>query len=697
MPQPFLTTKLAIPRSSTRTIARQALVDRWMSAFESGRKITLLCAPAGYGKTTLMLGLLSASNAAVAWLSLDEDDNDTNRFLSYLCAAFQKADVPLSNDLYTLLQDAGFQSPDVLITMLIGSIAEYSKRILLVLDDYHAIRNSKIHTLLQFMLTHQPPNLHIALLSREDPPLPLTRLRMNDMLIELRADELQFTDDDTVHLLHLSPETAHLEASSVKITSLAVGWAAGIKLYALALKNRSEGEASDYIDKFSGTHAYIIDYLVEEVLSNQPENVRTFLRKTSILTRMDRMLCDALMDQDNGEEMLWEVSRRNLFITAMDDQRKWYRYHPLFADAIRAGLTKAEERQWYTAASNHMKERGFDHEAVAYAFKSGDIQLALKIVEDSTEEAFRTAQLETLLNWMKALPENLVKNSEALCVRRPIACFITGRMEEALAHVSALGPEFEVSASRHNRGLLLCIRAMVASATGQDAQPLAENALKLLEPWDPIAKISTFNTLGRAQFKKGDVQAAAQTFEDALKASLPMGYQFVTTLVMMNYSACLGVMGNYAQAIAKCEGFIEGMAEKHGTLPPYVGILYVVMAGFYIALGEQSKADALKSKGEALCKSISYDVDASLKMYEAPIPLPQKKTITPALLLEKLSDREAEILHLLNDGLSNGDIAKKLFISTNTTQWHISHLYGKLGVKSRTQAVARARELKLLK
>ena len=696
MPQPLLTTKLYIPRSSARTILRQEIVDHWVKNYDASKKVTLICAPAGYGKTTLMLDLIAAANAACAWLSLDEDDSDTKRFLSYLCAAFEKIAVPISEDLRPLLQDASFQAPEALLTMLIGSIAEYDQNILLVLDDYHAIRNLKVHSLMQFLLTHQPPKLHIAILTREDPPLPLSRIRLHEELIELRADDLKFQETDTARLLHQSPETAHLESSACKITSLAVGWAAGIKLYALALKGRSNTEAAEYIDQLSGTHAYIIDYLVEEVLLSQPEDVRSFLQKTSILTRMDGALCDALTGQISGAEMLREVSRRNLFLTAMDDKREWFRYHPLFADAIRAGLSKTDERLLYVSASVHMKARGFVNEAVAYAFKSGDMQIALKMVEDSTEEAFRTAQLETLLYWLKALPDALVKNSEILCVRRPIACFITGRMEEALTHVAALGPDFENTASKHNLGLLLCIRAMVASATGQDAQPLAENALSLLEPWDPIARTSAFNTLGRAQFKKGNVHAAAQTFENALASSLRLGYQFVTTLVVMNYSSCLGIMGKYREAIAKCESFIEGMAASHGLLPPYAGILYVTMAGFYKALGEREKAEALKTKGEALCKSISYDVSASLKMYEVPVKPPQSETLAPAAMFERLSEREAEILHLLNEGLSNGDIAKKLFISTNTTQWHISHLYGKLGVKSRTQAIAKARELQLL-
>ncbi len=696
MPQPLLTTKLFIPRSSARTVTRQTLVDCWVNSYDAGSKATLICAPAGYGKTTLMLDLIAAAKAVPAWLTLDEDDNDTKRFFTYLCAAIQKAAIPLSEDLSALLQDTGFAAPEALLTLLIGSIAEHEQKVLLVLDDYHAIRNPKIHSLMQFLLAHQPSNLHMALLTREDPPLPLSRLRIAEELTELRAGDLMFREEDTARLLALSPETAALEASAQRITTLTVGWAAGIKLYALALKGRGSNEAAAYIDQLSSTHAYIIDYLVEGVLNNQPGEVRSFLQKTSVLTRMDGALCDALTGQSGGGEMLREVSRRNLFLTAMDDQRKWFRYHPLFADAVRANLAKSEERLLCIRASRHMKERGFDHEAVAYAFKSGDMPFACKMVEDSTEETFRTAQLETLLGWLKALPDALVKDSEALCVRRPIACFITGRMEEALSHVAALDPDFENTASRHNRGLLLCIRAMAASAAGQDAQPLAEEALRLLEPWDPIARTSAYNTLGRAQFKKGDVRSAAQTFENALKASLHMGYQFVTTLTMMNYSACLGMMGKHQEAISKCEAFIEGMAEKQVKLPPYVGILYAAMAGFYKALGDKSKAEALKLKGEALCKSISYDVWASLKMYESPAPPRHKEASAPAALAEKLSEREAEILHLLNEGLSNGDIAKKLFISTNTTQWHISHLYGKLGVKSRTQAIARARELKLL-
>jgi ATP/maltotriose-dependent transcriptional regulator MalT len=262
--------------------------------------------------------------------------------------------------------------------------------------------------------------------------------------------------------------------------------------------------------------------------------------------------------------------------------------------------------------------------------------------------------------------------------------------------LTALGPDFEKDASPHNRGLWYSMKAMMAGAAGQDAEPLAKEALNYLEPWDPIARTSTYNTLGRAQFRKGNVHEAADTFHHALESGMRLGHQFVTTLAMMNYSSCLHVLNQDREALSQCEKFIEGMAHQYGQLPPYAGILYVTMAGFLQALGDKDRAERLKTEGEALCQSISYDIITSLKVFQTPA-LPLEKEPSPVLDFgEKLSERETEILNLLGEGLSNGEIAKALFISTNTTQWHISHLYGKLGVKSRTQAIAKAREMGLI-
>jgi LuxR family transcriptional regulator, maltose regulon positive regulatory protein len=696
MPQPMLTTKLFIPRSAARSIPREALVSKWLEGLQSGCRVTLICAPAGYGKTTLMLDLLKASAAVPVWLSLDEGDNDAQRFLAYLCAAFKQVGVPLLGGLDLLLQDAGFQAPEAVMTLLINSAAASKQTLLLVLDDYHLIRQQKVHSLMQFLLAHQAANLHIALLTREDPPLPLSRLRVTEELIEFRAGDLLFGREETSRLLSASLDRPLPPESADRIADCTEGWAAGIKLYALALKGQDHQAIQSYIDKLSGTHAYIIDYLVEEVLSAQPEELRSFLLKTSILSRLDGALCDAVTGQSDGRKKLNEVNRRNLFLIPLDDKREWFRYHALFADSIRAGLSKNEERELCLAAAGHMKSRGLDNEAVAYAFQSGDMEKTIKLVEDSTEEAFRTAQLDTLLSWLAKLPDDLVRENEILCMRRPIACFITGRLQEAVSYMNAMGPDFEKEASPHNRGLFYSMKAMMASAMGQDAEPLAREALRYLEPWDPIARTSTYNTLGRAQYRKGNVNEAAETFHHALDSGMRLGHQFVTTLVMMNYSSCLHALGQHREALSQCEGFIGGMAQRYGLLPPYVGILYVTMAGFLLALGDTEKATLLMTEGEALCQSISYDVAASLKVFDSP-PSKSEKVPVPVLDFgEKLSEREIEILRLLCVGLSNGEIAKKLFISTNTTQWHISHLYGKLGVKSRTQAVAKGRELGLI-
>lgn len=693
---PLLLTKLFIPMMTYQHIKRDKLLNKLIAGYNAGNQLTLVCAPAGYGKSTTVLEFLKSVDANCAWISLDEGDNDAQRFLAYMVAALRKAEVTIDNDIDSLISDISLKTTETILTMLVNRIAVSEGRKVLVLDDYHIIRAQKINDILKFFLDHQPPNLHLIIISREDPQLPLARLRMKGRLTELRMDSLLFSWEEAAELFDKSIDVKLSNEAVKKLTYRTEGWIAGLQLVSLLLKNYRQDQVDEYIDKFDGTNSYIIDYLVEEVLEHQARDVSDFLCKTSVLERMNDKLCNELTGRSDSRDILQYIDKANLFLSPLDDKREWYRYHHLFADSLKTRLSEDTQRELNRKAAIWMNSNNFTYEAVGYAFKSKDMNLAISMVDDTVIEAFRNAELDSLTKWMDMLPEDMVKESEMFSVRKAITNFIRGQVNEAIKYMISRDKEFEQNASLHNKGLLFYLKAMIAALAGQDAEQPAREALKFLQPWDLIARTSALYTLGRAQYAKGQVSEAAYNFKSAYEEGLKIGHQFVTTLALMNYGYCLHVTGKSKEALELCEQYIDDMKRQCDKLPPFVGLLYVTVAEFYNNT-DIEKARMYKEEGIALSKSISYDAEVPIKAFNNTKPVKEAVEIADVLICgEKLSERETEILTQLGKGLSNREIAETLFVTINTIQWHISHIYGKLGVKSRTQAILKAKELRIL-
>ena len=870
----ILATKLFMPQVTDNHVKRHELLKKKSQSMN--HQLTLVCAPAGYGKTTFVLEMVANANCACAWISLDEGDNDLSRFFAYLIAALRKASLAVGSEAEYLMSDTSFNSVNVILTTIINRITAAGEKLILVLDDYHYIRSSQVNDAVKYLSENQPPNLHIVIITREDPQFPLARLRVQQRLTEVRMGDLSFSHDESAMLIQKTIDAKITSQAIQRVTERTEGWAAGIQIAGLMFKGLTEEQVDEVINRLSGSNSYIIDYLVEEVLQQQTPEVADFLRKTSVLERMNGELCDALTGKSNGRSMLHQLEKANLFLIPLDLTREWYRYHHLFADSLRIALSEEEEETLNGLAAIWMKRAGFSHEAIRYAFKSKDKQMSLKMVEDTVIEVFQNAQLETLVKWLEQLPDDLIKTSEILAVRKSIALLITGRVWEALEHLHALGPDFEKSASPHNKGLIFCVKALVAINSGHDAEQLAKDALANLQEWDPIARTSMLNTLGRSQYNKGNIVEAVVTLKGAYEAGSQMGYTFVTTLALMNYGICLNLMGRRKEAFELYTKHMEGMLAKFGKPLPFIGVVYISLAELYYENNQIEKAKLMLEEGLELCRAFSYSIvssDATLaridfalnnkkaalsrltnaaqslsnankhgtelralgtlvhlllrmgKITEASqysdqlkegmhdssnwanaalpyarlliyqgarpeakeillaletnlIETEQQATLITVLILlaqlcaisgdtlqagqyanravrlavqngyvrrfldeepllwdllklpgivwetanavfvnalkqereqaspgqqhrasgqyDQLSEREMEILTLVAQGMSNSDIAKALFISTNTAQWHISHIYSKLEVKSRTQAILRAKELGIL-
>jgi LuxR family maltose regulon positive regulatory protein len=391
---PLLQTKLYLPRTRPGLVSRARLIERLNQAIE--RKLTVVCAPAGFGKTTLLSQWLATERAA-AWLSLDQSDNEPTRFWAYFIAALRTVHAEIGQATLSLLRSPQSLPVETLLGPLLNEIAALTQHSVLVIDDYHLIDAQPIHQAIGFLLDHLPPQLHLVIASRADPPLPLSRLRARAELAELRASDLRFTVDEAVTFLNevtgldlMEPEVAALEARTE-------GWIAGLQLAALSMRGRDD--VAGFISAFTGNDRFIVDYLVEEVLQRQSGAVRSFLLQTSILERLTGSLCDAVTEQQNGSAMLEALERGNLFVVPLDDKRRWYRYHHLFADILQARLRQELPELVHVVherASAWDERHGRLDDAIRHALAASNVEGAAGLIELVARAMVRSNQAARL-------------------------------------------------------------------------------------------------------------------------------------------------------------------------------------------------------------------------------------------------------------------------------------------------------------
>ncbi len=406
----LLHTKLAIPIARADRVLRPRLTQKLAVGLE--RPLTMICAPAGFGKTISIIDWYEAQKETefpLAWLSLDEDDNDSTRFLIYLVAAIGTVYADISKILLPPLQSP--QPPNIksFLTLLLNHLGKLPKKFALVLDDYHLITSSAIHEILVFLLDHMTTQMSLIVTSRADPPLTLGRLRARDQVIEIRADDLRFTVEETSQFLR---SMLPIELSSGQITLLSdrtEGWVAGLQLAALAMKGHQD--ISSFIAAFAGSHRYILDYLTDEVLSRQPETIQSFLMQTSILSQLNWSLCDAVTDTSDGQKSLEQIERNNLFLIPLDDEHYWYRYHHLFGDMLRRrlqlslpGLIPTLNRR----ASVWFEQNGWVGEAIEHSLRGRDYARIGDLLTRYGERLWRRGEVSTLLRWINTLPEDVL-------------------------------------------------------------------------------------------------------------------------------------------------------------------------------------------------------------------------------------------------------------------------------------------------
>ncbi|MBZ0297882.1 MAG: helix-turn-helix transcriptional regulator, partial [Anaerolineae bacterium] len=398
---PILSTKLYIPPPRNKIVIRRRLIDRLNEGLHG--KLSLISAPAGFGKTTLVSEWITDCSRATAWLSLDEGDNNLTRFLTYVVAAVQTIAPNIGEEVFAVLQSPQPPPTEAILTALLNEIVTFPDDFFLVLDDYHLTDARPIDDALIFLLEHLPPRMHLVITTREDPNLPLARLRARRQLTELRAADLRFAPSEASAFLN---QVMGLNLSAEDIDALETrteGWVAGLQLAAISMQ--SHQDVSGFIRAFAGDNHYIVDYLIEEVLARQPEPVRNFLLQTAILDQMTGSLCDAVTGQQEGKARLEALNRGNFFLIPLDDRHHWYRYHHLFAEVLRMYLMTEQSDQvpgLHLRASDWYEQNGSVADAIRHALSGKDFARAARLIEMAIPELRRLRQETTMLGWLQA-------------------------------------------------------------------------------------------------------------------------------------------------------------------------------------------------------------------------------------------------------------------------------------------------------
>jgi LuxR family maltose regulon positive regulatory protein len=655
MPERLLATKLFIPPARPDLVPRSRLLGQLDAGLEAGCLLTFVSAPAGYGKTTLIGDWISslkgprrsgaqpspasATPIRCAWLSLDEKDDDPARFFAYWIAALQKIDPDVGLGAQSLLGMQALPPAEALMTELINDAAALDQPFILVLDDYHVLRNQELHAAVEFWLERQPPLAHLVLTTRVDPPLPLSRLRARRQMTEIRVRELRFSQEEARAFfndlwgLNLDPESVGILEARIE------GWIAGLQLAALAMNDErqrlepsyGDGGASAggleagpeaerlriaaFVSRLGGSHRYVIDYLVDEVLKRQPPQVAEFLTRTAILERFNAGLCAAVtgmeaQDRPDGDggalldaaQILEYLARANLFLIPLDDRQGWYRYHHLFADALRAGLTEALEVELHRRAAAWLEQQGYLAEAVPHWLAGEGTGEAARLIARSASELLSSGEMHTFLGWTRALPPEALSADIDLGLYQALVLLMTGQVRQAGELIQRLEPAVQDSAAWAR---LLALKSWLAAVmSNAEMLPLAAAALDGLQEGDYFFRVLAYLAQGSGQSWSGDLQASTRSYRLAYEVGQSCGHHLGALGALANLVYNHYELGNLREAFALCEAALRYYVDRRGLPLPVLGLIYLPLGSLYYEINNLPRAREYARNGRELTQKL---------------------------------------------------------------------------------------------
>jgi LuxR family transcriptional regulator, maltose regulon positive regulatory protein len=618
----LVATKLHVPRPRHGFLARPRLLERLAAGMRN--ELVVVCTPAGFGKTTLLADWARHSRRPVAWLSLDDGDNDPTRFWRQVAAALDRVCPGVGQRVAAQLGPTPPRSFDGLVAALVNELADVADEVVLVLDDYHLVEAAPVHQSMGFLLEHLPACLRLVVASRADPPLPLARLRARGQLAELRAADLRFTREEAAALLRTAVGPELPEAAVVALEGRTEGWAAGLQLAGLSL--RGHADPAGFVATFSGSNRHVLDYLTEEVLARQPEQLREFLLESSVLERLSGPLCKAVTDRMDSQAMLEAVERANLFLVPLDEVRGWWRYHHLFAELLRARLQQTRPERLpalHHNAAAWCQQHGLADEAVRHALAAGEVAWAARLVEEHLQARFQRSEGVTVNRWLAALPAALVSSRPRLLVARAVWAIVGGRVEEAepLLHAAEramatpAGEPPEPSAGRPPSGLanvpamIPLLRAELARERGDAERTIgfARHGLARAGADDRYLRYLARWHLAVGTLLQGRVTDAEAALAELAADPWAAGAdRYFAVRARYTLGRCQRAQGRLGAALRSCQQALELAVEPSRRPLPAAGMAHVGLAEVLYEQGELDAAHQHASQGVGLCRQLGY-------------------------------------------------------------------------------------------
>jgi LuxR family maltose regulon positive regulatory protein len=668
----LLSTKLYIPPARENAVARPHLVEKLVTGLRQPGCFVLLSGPAGFGKTTLLSGFIAQLRQPVAWVSLDEGDNDPVRFWSYLIAACQTVQAGVGASAQAILQLPMALQAETIPTLLINDFTSLDHELVLMLDDYHTIQNEAIHASLNFMLEHLPGNLHVMVSTRVDPPWPLARFRARNQLVEIRAQDLRFTNEEAATFLNRMMGLNLTTENVAALEKRTEGWIAGLQLAALSMKGRSD--IASFVKAFTGSHVYIAEYLVEEVLQRQPDEVQRFLLQTSILERINPALCEAVTGCESGQSMLMALQRANLFIISMDDEGRWFRYHQLFADLLRARLRQAWSPEVIAGlrlrAAGWYARSGMVQEAIEQALAATEYSYALQLIEKFALPMILNAYFKTVEDWLKRIPPEYLSESPRVNLAIAWMHLLRRNFAQAAPHLERLQRIFstlkksEIDPSLE--GEWLALQSMLLNAQGKAVESigLAEQALKILPEGETQVRSMTYMGLAQAYEQTLDYERAAEACELIIQQGHAAG-DLPSEMFGLSYLGLMYVQQGKLHAAEEIASVALQRIERIGSFSPFSATLYGELAQVYYHWHQLEKArrhfsrsvelsnlggfsDAEIYHHVFLSRLLQMEGDLQASVQEIEKALDRMRTAAPAFVNEEVISQQVSIYLALN-------------------------------------------------